>query len=53
MDKNKCPIFIFSKNFYEIFVVFLNETEHRDCRYYFCNGFIYSNKIMTKIIFMF
>jgi hypothetical protein len=50
MDKNKCPILIFSKNFCEFYCVFLNETEKWECNYYFCNEYICGNK---KIIFMF
>ena len=42
MDKNKCPIFNFSKNFCEIFIVFFDETEKLECNYYFCITFIYA-----------
>ena len=49
MDKNKCPIFIFSKNFCEFYCVFLNETEKRECNYYFCNEYICGNNTIIYV----
>ena len=49
MDKNKCPILIFPKNFCEFFCCFFDETEKREYNYYFWYEYIYDNKINTYI----
>lgn len=43
MDKNKCPILIFSKNFCKFFCCFFDVTEKREYNYYFCDKYTYGN----------
>ena len=49
MDKNKCPILIFSKNFCEFFCCFFDVTEKREYNYYFCIVYIYGNNTIIYV----
>jgi len=50
MDKKNVQFSFSQKSFAKFIVVFLDESEKRECNYYFCNEYIYGNK---NIIFMF
>ena len=49
MDKNKCPILIFPKNFCKFYYVFLNETENGNTNHYFWYEYICGNNTIIYV----